>query len=57
MSAKDLSLVRLARQWGKCCGAQGLFETVQRWLLWRVGSVLQRVWCSFGRKEYLDLRS
>ena len=57
VSAEDLSLVKFSIQWGKCCGAQGLFGNFQRWLLWIVAYVLQRVWCSFGRKEYLELRS
>ena len=44
MSVEDLGLMRLEIQWEQCCGAQGLFGTVQMWLVWIVFSVLQRVW-------------
>ena len=57
MSAEDLSLVRLSRQWEQFCGAQGLFGTVQRWLLWIMASMLQRVFWSLVRNDYLELRS
>ena len=40
---EDLILMILARQWEQLCRAQRIFETVQRWLLWIVASMLQRV--------------
>ena len=42
----------LARHWEQCCSYQGQFGTIQRWLLWIVASVLQRVWWSFGRNIF-----
>ena len=56
MIADELSLMTLKRQWDQCYGAQELFGTVKRWLLWIVANVLQRVWRSIRRKDYLELR-
>ena len=38
-------LGEIGKKVGKCCVVQGLFGTVQRWLLWIVAYVLQRVIC------------